>query len=239
MHHSRQLHVRRQWESTVESELSRISEEQFRANRFALVSRLADDLAHEIKNPLNAIVINLEVLRTRVARADADGALTRVAVIDEEVRRLHLLIERLLQLIRPERDEACNLPVDSALDELLPLLDAQARLARNRLRVDCAAAVFIAVRRDVFKFAMLNLYIAVHEQLGEGGGCMVIECDTDVSRVTLRIVAEPETEARGGSTGDGLAGSVEFAAALLAPAGGRIDRAAAGVTITLPRAASM
>jgi branched-chain amino acid aminotransferase len=63
--------------TTVESELSRISEEQFRANRFALVSRLADDLAHEIKNPLNAIVINLEVLRTRVARADADGALTR------------------------------------------------------------------------------------------------------------------------------------------------------------------
>ena len=33
------------------------------ASRYALLSRLADDLAHEIKNPLHSMVINLEVLR--------------------------------------------------------------------------------------------------------------------------------------------------------------------------------
>src|SRR5690606_30390207 len=38
-----------------------------RDNKLALVERLADDLAHEIKNPLHAMVINLEVLRRRIA----------------------------------------------------------------------------------------------------------------------------------------------------------------------------
>ena len=37
-----------------------------RANRYDILSRLADDLAHEIKNPLNAIVVNLEVLRRKI-----------------------------------------------------------------------------------------------------------------------------------------------------------------------------
>jgi hypothetical protein len=118
----------------------------------------------------------------------------------------------------PSATRRATCPLTPPSTSCSPYFDAQARLARNRLRVRLRSqSVFIAVRRDVFKFAMLNLYIAVHEQLGEGGGCMVIECDTDGSRVTLRIVAEPETEARGGSTGDGVAGSVEFAAALLAP----------------------
>jgi two-component system, NtrC family, sensor kinase len=224
----------------VEPELSRISEEQFRARRFALVSRLADDLAHEIKNPLNAIVINLEVLRTRVARADADAAIERAGVIEEEVRRLHLLIDRLLQLIRPERDEACNLAADAAIDELLPLFEAQARLARNEIRCDCTASAFVPVRRDVFRFTLLNLFAATHERLGEGGGWMVISCDADASRVVIRIAGERATGTNREEEGDpDFDRAVDFSAALLAPAGGRIEVAGAGVNIILPRAASM
>jgi signal transduction histidine kinase len=58
-----------------------LSGAELQANRFSIVSRLADDLAHEIKNPLNAIIINLEVLKVRIARGDADGAADRTGVI--------------------------------------------------------------------------------------------------------------------------------------------------------------
>jgi signal transduction histidine kinase len=227
----------------VESGLSQISEEQFRANRYSLVSRLADDLAHEIKNPINSIVINLEVLRVRVTKGEADAALERASVIEQELRRLHSLMDRLLQLLRPDRDEAANLAVDAALDELLPLVDAQARLARNQLRVDCSETVFVAVRRDVFKFAMLNLLMAVHEMLGEGGGVLAIRCQRDDLEVSLHIDLEPE-HARPDRAADpyaapGLDRAVTVAAALLAPTGGRIDCHGMGVTVTLPRAASL
>ncbi|HSJ06174.1 MAG TPA: histidine kinase dimerization/phospho-acceptor domain-containing protein [Longimicrobiales bacterium] len=222
----------------VESELSRITEDQLRANRFALVSRLADDLAHEIKNPLNSIVINLEVLKVRVAKGDADGAIERAGVIEHEVRRLHALVERLLQLIRPERDEATSLPLEAALDELLPLLEAQTRLARNEFVADCQTSAFVAVRRDVFRFAVLNLLTAVHECLGEGGGTLSVRCSKEDDVVAVVVQATtgadaPPLRPPGAEFDEALA----IAAALLHPCGATVDRRPGGVAIRLPRAA--
>jgi signal transduction histidine kinase len=225
----------------VESELSQTSDEQFRANRFALISRLADDLAHEIKNPLNSIIINLEVLKVRVTKGDAGAALDRAAVIEQELRRLHQLMDRLLQLLRPDREDAANLSVDSTLNELLPLIEAQSRLARNELRVDCRTTGFVAVRRDVFKFALLNLLMAMHDRLGEGGGTMAVACGCDDLHVSVSIDLEPVQR-------DSLASrylapdfdrAVEVASALLAPTGGRIECDGSGVLVILPRAASL
>jgi signal transduction histidine kinase len=224
--------------SYVDTGLSELNEEQFGANRFALVSRLADDLAHEIKNPLNAIIINLEVLKVRLGKGDADSALERAEVIEHEVRRLHHLMDRLLQLIRPEREEAGSLALDSAMDELLPLIDAQTRLARNRLRVDCSAAVIVHMRRDVFKFAMLNLLTAVHEALGEGGGVLAVGCSVDESSVSLLIAAERAPESAVRPVGPDYEQALETAAALLGSCGGRIERGPGSVTVTLPRAAA-
>jgi signal transduction histidine kinase len=224
----------------VESELSDITEEQLRANRFALVSRLADDLAHEIKNPLNAIVINLEVLKVRVTRGDPAAAIERAGVIEHEVRRLHQLVDRLLQLIRPERDVASSLPLEAAMDELLPLVDAQARLARNEFRADCSSPVFVAVRRDIFRFAMLNLLTAVHERLGEGGGTFSVRCVHDDTAVQVVIEAEAGQDSRPLRPVDAdFEQALAIAAALLHPCGGRIERDAGRVLIQLPRGASV
>lgn len=220
----------------MDSGLTHFNEEQLRANRFALVSRLADDLAHEIKNPLNAIIINLEVLKVRIAKGDGGSALERADVIEHEVRRLHHLMDRLLQLLRPDRDDAATLALDSALDELLPLVDAQARLARNRFTVDCSGAVIVPVRRDIFKFAMLNLLTAAHEALGEGGGVLAIRCDAHARSVSLVIDAVTTDGAEYRPGGPAYEQAVEVAAALLGPAGGRIERAAGSVTVVLPRA---
>jgi signal transduction histidine kinase len=213
-----------------------LNEEQIRANRFALVSRLADDLAHEIKNPLNAIVINLEVLRARIRKGASDAALDRADVIEGEVRRLHQLVDRMLQLLRPDRDESATLALDHVLDELLPLIEAQTRLARNTFVADCSATVFVPVRRDVLKFALLNIFTAVHDRLGEGGGTLSLECRPGAADVRLHIGdvrAEPDRNDR---DRDGVATAARIAGVLLATCGGRVDHDGAGVTVVLPRA---
>lgn len=224
----------------MQQELTDFNEEQFRANQFALISRLADDLAHEIKNPLNAIVINLEVLKVRIAKGNADAAIERAGVIEHEVRRLHQLVDHLLQLIRPEREDTSTLALQGALDELLPLLEAQTRLARNELHTDCGMTVFIAVRRDAFKFAMLNLFSAVHERLGEGGGALIVRCVLHELHVDILIeaVAAADHEPPAYTPVD-FDQTVALAAALLAPSGGRIDRTGAGVSVSIPLAASV
>jgi signal transduction histidine kinase len=224
----------------VESELAELNEEQFRANRFELVSRLADDLAHEIKNPLNSIVINLEVLKVRAAKGEPAGVIDRAVVIDQEVRRLHDLVDRLLLLIRPEREEASNLPVRSALDELVPLIAAQTRLARNDFQGECLSEAFIAARRDVFKFALLNVFAAVHDRLGEGGGTLAFRCATSPDAVALIIEAAPSPGGPSLRAPEApFTHALDVAAALLAPSGGRIEWEGGSVTVIVPRAAAV
>ena len=222
----------------MKPEASELNEEQFRANRYELVSRLADDLAHEIKNPLNAIVINLEVLRARIRKGNGTAALDRADVIEAEVRRLHHLVDRMLQLLRPDRDEIPSLALDRALDEILPLIEAQTRLARNEFTADCRATVYVSARRDLLKFALLNLFTAVHERLGEGGGTLALQCDTTDADVRL-FIRDLHTEAAVVAARDGLPERVRIANALLASCGGRVEYDAKGVTVIIPRAAAL
>lgn len=204
---------------------------EVRANRFDLISRMADDLAHEIKNPLNAIVINLEVLKVRLTRGDADAALERSAVIEHETRRLHGMVERLLQLLRPSTGQESDIALDQVLDEVLPLVEAQARLARNEFSCEGSTAAYVAVGRDRFRFALLNVLLAMHDSLGEAGGRVLVECEPSDDVIRLLVRSDPatrtSTEARRTAT--------DIAAALLAPDHATVEAVDGVVTLTLPR----
>ena len=219
--------------------LADLNEERVRANRFELVSRLADDLAHEIKNPLNAIVINLEVLKVRANKGDTTAVVERAAVIDHEVRRLHHLMDRLLQLLRPDREDAGQLALDQVLDEVLPLVEAQARLARNEMAIEGVAPVIVAMRRDLLKFALLNVLTAVHAELGEGGGLLRVVCRAESARafVAISAVLAPGVVAapRDGTFRE----ACDIAAALLAGSGAELDIVPDGVVLTVPRAVAL
>ena len=134
-----------------------------RANRYDVVSELADDLAHEIRNPLNAIVINLENLRKRIDAHATDGALALTDVIDQEVMRLSKLVDQLVLLMRPPRSESHPTSVDETVDDMRPLLETQASAARvGSFALTTSSDLFTRVPRDVVKFALLNLITAVY-----------------------------------------------------------------------------
>jgi signal transduction histidine kinase len=69
------------------------------------LQRLADQAAHAIRNPLNGLALNLEVVRSRATRSGSD--VTSVALFAEsaadELRRATELVEALLSLARPVR----------------------------------------------------------------------------------------------------------------------------------------
>lgn len=133
-----------------------------RANRYDVVSKLADDLAHEIRNPLNAMVVNLEVLRRRVAAGAQDKALDLTGVIDQEIARLTKLVDQLVFLMRPPRADANPMSVDETVEELRLLLETQAAGARVDFALTTGSELFTRLPRDVVKFALLNLITAVY-----------------------------------------------------------------------------
>jgi signal transduction histidine kinase len=227
-----------------------LSESELQANRFRLLSRIADDLAHEVRNPLHAMVINLEVLRRRVRAGDAGVALERADVVEHEVHRIHLIVDCLLQLLRPDLDTD-PVDLDTLVAGILPLVEAQARLARLDFHYDAVGAgAAVRVRRDDFRFAMLNLAEAALDSLRGHGGALHVTGQATPSEIHLRIAARAEpdrspgppvsaTRGRGPATLDGALGT---AAALLSRAGGRVLRAAPDATsdidllIVVPRA---
>ena len=130
----------------------------YQANRLDLLSRMAGDISHEIKNPLHAMVINLELVRRKVEKGDGPQAVERVAIVEEEVRKVHALANALLEALRPPRDASTSCGFSTVLQELAPLITARARLARVELVLenDPASAV-VPIPAHELRLLLLNL----------------------------------------------------------------------------------
>ena len=170
------------------------------ANRFGVVSRLADDLAHEIKNPLHAIVINLEVLRRKVEKQDSAAALQRAEVVEQEVHRVHELVESLLRLLRPRRDVAGPFSIAEAVNGVLPLAALRARLAGVDFE-QCAIPVegYTDVAPDAMRFATLALTEAALSSAREAKVKIRIGCATlaDAFELTIAPTSGPSERGAG------------------------------------------
>jgi signal transduction histidine kinase len=141
-----------------------------RANKLDLLERLADDLAHEIKNPLHSMVINLEVLKRRLARAgEPDEVLRYIGVLGGELERVNRRIELLLRLSRPGRGpEAATL--NELVEELMELVQLEARRRQVTVEYDPGNRITrVRVARAATRQVILNLVLEVLAGLDEGG----------------------------------------------------------------------
>lgn len=186
------------------------------ANRFGIVSRLADDLAHEIKNPLHSMVINLEVLRRRVEAGSKDAALERAAVLEHEIQRLHGLIERLLVLLRPSRSAEPFSSISDVMADVVPLIEIRARLARMEFVSHPVGDALAGVPAETLRFALLNVLDTAFDGAADHGSVEVAGGITD-REVRFEIRCS-------GSLPPQLSDPrLAAAAALVEPVGGRIE----------------
>ncbi len=180
---------------------------QIRANRLDVVGRLADDLSHEVKNPLHAMVINLELVRRRAVDGDIDECENRIAVVENEIHRVHRLMDSLLRLLRPARAAASSPELDAVIEELLPVLEAEAHvkrvdLARTPAGDDCR----VRVDPVGLRHAVLNLFVNAIEAVGGEGGRVRIDCERTEAEALVRVRGSgpgvaPEVAGRLGEAG--------------------------------------
>lgn len=176
---------------TVNERPDHLNAEHTRAERFDLISRIVDDVAHELKNPFNSIVINLEVLRSRVRAGEMDAALGRAEVIDAELRRLYALLEAMLRLLRPDRAPNGAVPLGDVLDEVAALAHAQARVARRELVIETIPEdMIVRVRRDALRFALLRIIQAALQGMRGPDAGLRLAAARRADAIALRIEAE-------------------------------------------------
>lgn len=191
--------------------LSRMQSTLAYSRKLVALGRLTAGIAHEVKNPLNAMMIHLELLRTKIRATQAapqpepvaaaggmlglgpgraaalpapvQGALEHVSIIESEIRRLDEVVQGFLKFTRPEDLRLQPVKVHALVDEILPIIDTEATKHNVKISVDVPPSV-PAVNGDsaMLRQAFLNLAINACQAMPSGG--------------SLRLKAGPSSRAR-------------------------------------------
>jgi signal transduction histidine kinase len=142
------------------------------AERLAAVRTLVSGLAHEIRNPLNAAQLQLDVLESRVERGQTDEAslLPVVVTVRDELRRLGNLLNDLLSFARPPALELSRVDLNGLLKELAESerTKADGTGVAVELELDPAAGQ-VEVDAKRIREAVGNLVENAIEAAGRGG----------------------------------------------------------------------
>jgi signal transduction histidine kinase len=153
----------------VRRELERVE----RQRQLAEMSKLTAGLAHELKNPLSTLKLNLQLLEEDLAALPGGAAqrsITRIATLKKEADRLRQTLDDFLRFagrieLRPEV-VAINALVEELVDFILP----QAQVSRVRVHTSLAREN-PQCRLDVnlFKQALLNLLLNAIQAMSPDG----------------------------------------------------------------------
>jgi signal transduction histidine kinase len=139
------------------------------STRLAAISRLTSGVAHEIKNPLNAMNLHLEILRT-LSGTDSPQIVKEIEIIATEITRLNRVVNTFLDFTRPVDLKPQNLDVAELLAETARLFEPQVKSKGMRLDlVHPAEPVFVRGDRDLLKQALVNLTSNATEAMSQGG----------------------------------------------------------------------
>ena len=156
------------------------------ASRFAAISRISGGVAHEIKNPLNAISLHLDLLRAR-AESTGEELLPEIDVLSREVRRLDRVVKTFLDFSRPVEVQFSEVDLGALASEVTHLMKPQAQLAGIELQCDAPAEpVCVRGDEDMLQQAVLNLVTNAMEAM-KTGGHLRLSVTSDRHNVTLTV----------------------------------------------------
>ncbi len=143
------------------------------SRRLAALGRLTSGVAHEVKNPINAIVVHLELLRQKMATADPN-AQRHVDVIGTEIRRLDRVVQTLVDFTRPMDLRLAEVDLRRLLDDILQLASPDAeRHGVHVLPTLPSEPMPVKVDVDLVKQAILNVMINGIQAMATGGNLVV------------------------------------------------------------------
>ncbi len=162
----------------------RIESELELSRRMAAIGRLTSGVGHEVKNPINAIVVHLELLKSKLG--EANGPATRhLDVIDAEIRRLDRVVQTLVDFSRPVELQLREQDLRLVIGDVLALSADELTMRRVRIKSRMPDQPLMAnVDADLLKQAALNVIQNGAQAMPEGGELEVAleeELDGDAS----------------------------------------------------------
>jgi signal transduction histidine kinase len=147
----------------------RIEDEIELSRRLAAIGRLTSGVAHEVKNPINAIVVHLEVLREKLTQLDPDTR-RRMDIISSEIQRLDRVVQTLVNFTRPVELKLVDVDLRSLLDETVILAEPEAQT--HGIAIERSLGVvplMVRIDSDLVKQALLNIVLNGVQAMPDGG----------------------------------------------------------------------
>jgi signal transduction histidine kinase len=148
------------------------------SRRLAAIGRITAGVGHEVKNPINAMVLHLELLRNKLANGvDGHGAQRHVEILASEMQRLDRAVQTLADFSRPMELHLRVFDLRDIVSAVVELTSVQMREAGVRLLADTPREpLLVHIDSDLIRQALLNLVLNAMQAMQDGG----------VVRVTLR-----------------------------------------------------
>ena len=172
------------------TEQRRVLDDRLHAERLALVGVMSARFAHEIRNPLTSILINLDLLRDSMrSRHTGDDEEETVGAIASEVNRIQNVVRDYLRFGRKAKLARGPVVLDDLLRGHLAMLAPELGQREVELVLDLdAAGAVVDADADQLWQAILNLVRNAMEAM-PGGGRLTIATRRESERVTC-VVAD-------------------------------------------------
>jgi signal transduction histidine kinase len=199
--------------------LSRVQSTLAYSRKLVALGRLTAGIAHEVRNPLNAMMIHLELMRTKLLNSGkalvasaapsvptgsvigltqpepqpaldpaVQGALPHVEVIESEIRRLEEIVQGFLKFTRPEELRLHPVGVSSLLEEIVSVIQPEARAGNVKVVLDAPASLpDVLGDATMLRQAFLNLAINACQAMRNGGTLRITGAAAPRNRVEIRV----------------------------------------------------
>ena len=139
------------------------------SRRMAAIGRLTSGVGHEVKNPINAIVVHLELLRNKLGEENAPAS-RHLEIIDSEIHRLDRVVQTLVDFTRPVELDLREQDLRVVIGDVLALAADEFSM-RNVTLVSCIGdrPLLANVDGDLLKQAVLNVMQNGAQAMPEGG----------------------------------------------------------------------
>ena len=171
------------------------------SRKAAALGRLLAGVAHEVKNPLNAMTIHLELLKQKVGSfkepivvpAAGSGAkpldlAKHVNIISSEIKRLDEVVAGFLKFARPEELKLQPIRLTNVINDVVMTITPEAHRRRVAIKEECPTSLpDVNADQGMVMQAVLNLAINALQAMPDGGtlrlGCRM----TPARRVELFV----------------------------------------------------
>jgi len=180
------------WAAVVYSRrYDRLQRRALNAERLAELGLLTGGLAHEIKNPLSTVQLNLQLLQEDLdpSQPAHSRLINRLATVRRETSRLKDILDDFLRYAGNIEIDRKPTELGEMLEELVDFFSPQAQLQKIQLRLNKPAApLVVSLDQRLIKQSVLNLMINAAQAIGEKGGEIILSARRDGDDAVIDVI---------------------------------------------------